>query len=426
MNWTNSYNVDHGGTYILGNRMRVNLLLSFNARVYARTVDYNRVSYANPAFSQSATQPYALPNQPRPGNYSRSGCRIPAMTRRRPSAVMQAGNAYHTYIYVTHQYGVMPHFAVTLPHNLVKFGGDYSHTTLHSAEYWYGANPMPLTTGYNNAWDEHDGRSLGSAFVQDTISLFGDTVHVTPGLKYMFARTSDFDNVGFFYPNSGTISDTEHYTSPTIGVNWQPVRHWSLYAAWGETAKFPGIAAYYNNVGGNSCPDRRGAPARHAGVRARHRGGRAFDASGSRGRVERLPRELRQHLHQRHRSLDSGLHDHERRQLALRGHSNSTAGHLQNVRSATSAFSATSRRTRRTSRRASRWQAARHGGYRRARSWSPGSRSPACRRFSPTSASAGSGGPGAPTSASTTPDRNTSTNTTRASPARKPFRAMRS
>ncbi|MDE2349396.1 MAG: TonB-dependent receptor [Gammaproteobacteria bacterium] len=246
LNWTNSYNVDHGGTYILGNRLRVNPWFSFNARVYARTVDYNRVSYTNPAFVQSAAQPYALPNQP--GDYS---FWLPNPTYD-PAAAFgsnQAGNAYHTYIYVTHQYGIMPHFTVTLPHNLVKFGGDYSHTTLHSAEYWYGANPMPLTTGYNNAWDEHDGRSLGSAFAQDTISLLGGTVHVTPGVKYLFARTSDFDNVGFFYGNSGSISDAEHYTSPTIGVNWQPVRHWSLYAAWGETAKFPGIAAYYNNVG---------------------------------------------------------------------------------------------------------------------------------------------------------------------------------
>ncbi|NNM60747.1 MAG: TonB-dependent receptor [Steroidobacteraceae bacterium] len=246
LNWTNSYNIDHGGTYILGDRMRVNSWFKYNARVYARTVDYNRVSYGNPAFIQSATQPYALPNQP--GNFD---FWLPNPTYD-PAAAFgskQAGNAYHTYIYVTHQFGFMPHFTLTLPRNLVKFGADYSHTTLHSAEYWYGAAPMPLTTGYNNAWDEHDGRTLGSAYVQDTISLFGHTVHVTPGVKYMFARTSDFDNIGFFYGNSGTISDTEHYTSPTIGMNWQPVRNWSLYAAWGKTAKFPGIAAYYNNVG---------------------------------------------------------------------------------------------------------------------------------------------------------------------------------
>ncbi len=248
LDWTNSYNKDHGGTYILGDRMRVNDLLSFNARVYARNVDYNRVSYGNPAFSQSATQPYYLPNQPATWPFSP----YPGQTSYDPIAAFgsyAAGNAYHTYMYSTQQYGFMPHFTLDLPDNQIKFGGDYSHTKLYSAEYWYGANPMPLVTGYNDAWNEHDGRTLGSAFVQDTIRLFGGQVHVTPGLKYLFARTSDFDNLGFYYPISGTVTDSEHYTSPTIGLNWRPVRHVSLYAAWGKTAKFPGIASYYNNVG---------------------------------------------------------------------------------------------------------------------------------------------------------------------------------
>ncbi|WP_329742197.1 TonB-dependent receptor [Dyella sp. A6] len=226
LNWTNSYNKDHGGTYILGDRMWINDELSFNIRAYARRVNYQRISYGNPDYAQSATQPYLLPNQS-----------------------TDPSTAYHTYLYTTQQLGVMPHFTLSLPDNEVKFGADYSHTKLHSAEYWYGSRSMPLTTGLNDAWDEHDSRDLGSFFVQDEISLLDDTLHITPGVKYMFERTSDFDNVGFYYPISGSVSDKEHYTSPTIGVNWRPMEHLSLYAAWGKTAKFPGIAAYYNNVG---------------------------------------------------------------------------------------------------------------------------------------------------------------------------------
>lgn len=248
LSWTNSYNNDHGGTYILGDRMSVNDILSFNVRVYSHNVNYQRLSYANPAYSQSATQPYFLPNQPNTWPFSPN----PGATTYDPIALFgsyAAGNAYHTYIYNTQQYGFMPHFTLNLPGNEVKFGADYSRTKLHSAEYWYGAQPMPLMTGYNNAWDEHDSRNLGSAFVQDEISLLDDTLHVTPGLKYLFARTTNFDNTGFYYPISGTVSDEERYTSPTIGVNWQPTSHLSVYAAWGETAKFPGIAAYYGNIG---------------------------------------------------------------------------------------------------------------------------------------------------------------------------------
>jgi iron complex outermembrane receptor protein len=249
LSWTQSYNKDHGGTYILGDRMDVNDMFSYNVRVYSRNVNYNRVSFSNPAYAQSATQPYYLPNQA--ANYS-FWLYDPNGATYDPAATFGSkvlGNDYHTYIYATQQYGIMPHFTLYLPNNTVKFGGDYSHTKLHSAEYWYGAYPMPLTTGYNNAWDEHDSRNLGSLFVQDDISLFGDTLNITPGVKYLFAHTSDSDKVGFYYPISGKVSDSEHYTSPTIGVNWSPTDHVSVYASWGKTAKFPGIGAYYNNVG---------------------------------------------------------------------------------------------------------------------------------------------------------------------------------
>lgn len=248
LSWSNSYNKDHGGTYILGDRMSVNDMLSFNVRVYARNVNYDRVSFSDPAFSQSATQPYYLPNQPATWPYSP----YPPASNYDPIALFgsyAAGNAYHTYNYDTQQYAVMPHFTLYLPNNELKFGGDYSHTKLHSAEFWYGANPMPRTTTYNDAWDERDQRSLGSLFVQDHISLLDDTVDVTPGVKYIFSRTTDFDNMGFYYPISGSVSDSEHYTSPTLGVNWSPIEHASLYASWGKTAKFPNISAYYNNVG---------------------------------------------------------------------------------------------------------------------------------------------------------------------------------
>ncbi len=249
LDWTNSYNQDHGGTYILGNSMNVNEVFSYNIRVYARNVDYNRVSFANPLHAQGPNQPYYLPNQA--GDYS-FWLYYPNGPTYDPTATFGsnvAGNAYHTYIYNTRQYGFMPHFTLYLPNNTVKFGGDYSHTRLHSAEFWYGAYPMPLRQGYNNAWDEHDSRDLGSLFVQDEISLLDGTLTVTPGVKYIFAHTKNHDAIGFFYPIAGSVNDNEHYTSPTVGVNWKPADHVSLYASWGRTAKFPNIAAYYNNIG---------------------------------------------------------------------------------------------------------------------------------------------------------------------------------
>ena len=259
LNWTNSYNKDHSGTYILGDKMQVNRVFSFNARFYARDNVYNRISYANPAFIQSATQPYFLPNSP--PNYfdyvASNTTYNPDITFPVPCAEScsvfgfgdMAGVDYHTYMNSTQQTGFIPHFTLNLPHNLVKFGGAYSHTKLFSAEYWYGASTMPLVQGYNDAWWENDWRTLASVFVQDQISLFGGKVHVTPGLKYLYAKTYDEDSKGFYYPIMGALQDTEHFTSPTLGINWRPIRHVSLYAAWGENMKFPNISAYYGNIG---------------------------------------------------------------------------------------------------------------------------------------------------------------------------------
>ncbi len=246
LDWTNSYNKDHTGTFIVGNEARVNRTLSYDVKFYARNNNYHRVSYTNPAYIQSATQPYYLPNTPSGSNFW-----LPDPSYN-PEAVFgtnRAGNAYHTYIYASDQYGFMPQIHFMLPDNALTVGGDWSHTKLHSAEYWYGANPMPLVTGYNNAWDEHDSRDLGSLYAQDQISLLDGQITVTPGLKYLYAKTSDTDAQGFYYPIGGTVSESENYTSPTIGINWRPANHWSIYAAWGKSAKFPDISDFYDNVG---------------------------------------------------------------------------------------------------------------------------------------------------------------------------------
>jgi len=40
-------------------------------------------------------------------------------------------------------------------------------------------------------------------------------------LKYVHARTSDNDSVGFFYSSPGSVGDTEHFLSPTVGLNFR-------------------------------------------------------------------------------------------------------------------------------------------------------------------------------------------------------------
>ncbi|EQD74453.1 hypothetical protein B1B_02658, partial [mine drainage metagenome] len=110
-------------------------------------------------------QPYSLPNSPTlspfwiPNYYYPGYPGYPNGPTYNPGTMFgpltrsgaYPGMAYHTYMNSAQQ-GFIPHFTLNLPHNLVKFGGAYSHTKLFSAEYWYGANPMPLVNGYNDAW----------------------------------------------------------------------------------------------------------------------------------------------------------------------------------------------------------------------------------------------------------------------------------
>ena len=107
---------------------------------------------------------------------------------------------------------------------------------------------MPQIPGYNNAWNEHDLRTLASVYIQDKISLLDNRLTITPGVKYINAITKDHDDLGFFYPVSGSVSDQEHFTSPTVGASFAVTRHVTAYASYGQNVKFPDITAYYSNV----------------------------------------------------------------------------------------------------------------------------------------------------------------------------------
>jgi outer membrane receptor protein involved in Fe transport len=105
-----------------------------------------------------------------------------------------------------------------------------------------------MIEGFNDAWDEWDYRFLGSVYIQDEIAIIPDKLTVTPGVKYLYAHTSDTDHVGFFYPNKGTAAGDEGFISPTVGFNYKPISTFAIYGAFGQNIKFPDISAFYNNI----------------------------------------------------------------------------------------------------------------------------------------------------------------------------------
>ena len=161
-----------------------------------------------------------------------------------------AGTDYHFYGYDAHLYGDRLQIVATLPSNKIIVGGDYNHGRLHSREYWYGSANMPMTIGYNDAWDERDKRTMWSIYAQDEITFWDDRVHIVPGLKYIHAHTTDFDALGFFYSAPGSDSASEHILSPTIGVSVEPTPGFTIYGSYGRNVKFPDITAFYNAIAG--------------------------------------------------------------------------------------------------------------------------------------------------------------------------------
>jgi len=148
--------------------------------------------------------------------------------------------------------GYQPSLEITVPYNNIVIGANVTFGALHSREFWYGAYDMPLEDGYNDAWDEHDRRVFASAYVQDTISLFDNRLTITPGVKYLYAYTTDTDAIGFYYPYGGTTGNTTSFVSPTIGVNYKLTEQIAVYGAFGQSVKFPDISAYYDSIPGTT------------------------------------------------------------------------------------------------------------------------------------------------------------------------------
>jgi outer membrane receptor protein involved in Fe transport len=223
-NETYSYNKDTNYFFLLGTTVQLASNINLDVKGFFGENDYTRTSYGNPAFAQPNFL-YALPN-----------------TGSNPA------HAYHLYGYFGQDAGIQPSLKIALPHNMITIGGNVTAGTIHSREYFSATAPVPIIPGVNNFWNEHDQRTLGSIYVQDEISLFNDRLKITPGVKYLYANTKDHDDLGYYYAIAGSVSNTEHYTSPTIGASYELLPGLDAYAAYGQNIKFPDISAYYGNV----------------------------------------------------------------------------------------------------------------------------------------------------------------------------------
>jgi outer membrane receptor protein involved in Fe transport len=234
---------------ILDQKVVVSSVVTFQQKFFGGGQDFSRTSYGNPAGSGLG---YPLPDAGATYDYWIYFPNGPTYNPKTTFGSKAAGNAYHFYGYTNWGLGYTPKLTLNLPNNTVTIGGNLTYGELHSREYWYGSEPVPQVLGYNDAWDEHDSRTLASVYIQDEIKLLDNALSITPGLKYIYAKTQDTDAIGIYYPYGGTVGDSEHFLAPTLGVNYKVDDHLAFNAAFGENIKLPDISAYYAAVPGTT------------------------------------------------------------------------------------------------------------------------------------------------------------------------------
>ena len=248
LSWNYTTNNDTSLTTIVGDKTAINEHVVVNTKVFAQNDNYHRTSYSNPAFSQSASQPYYLPNPPLNSAFWLT---YPTPPGYNPGAIFgstQNGTDYQYYEGINSTLGFTPSVQLFLPYNEVVIGGNITYSLRHDGKFVYGSFAAPHISQYNNLWDEHNSRLLTSVYLQDNISLLHGKIHITPGFKYLYADTVSSNDIGIFYPIGGSVGNSQAFTSPTIGISYTPIHNVSFYGSFGRNIKFPNITAYFGNI----------------------------------------------------------------------------------------------------------------------------------------------------------------------------------
>jgi len=252
---TNNHTFTSAFTNIIGWKSIINRYMLAKAKFFIMQDNNDRTSYSNAAYKDGfGGSPYNPTDVESYANPSKSG--IPDNTYN-PTALFGSsdlGTQDHRYIDNFGNVGFTPSLVFLLPHNTVTLGGLYMASNDHSAEYWYGAQPVPETDGYNDAWDEHDNRTYTDAFLQDRISLLHHRLIINPGAKYYMVSTNCNDISGYYYNYGGDVHNTFNFWEPSLGVSFLATKNIDLYAHYGRVYKVPNISAYYSVIGNTPTP----------------------------------------------------------------------------------------------------------------------------------------------------------------------------
>jgi iron complex outermembrane recepter protein len=237
---------------ILGTTQNINSFISADLKGFFGTDDFSKTPFSNPADQTTGEfAPFFIPfEDANSGEFKAPDDE--AGDGGSTTLIDEDGATDHTFEQYGTVLGLSPSVNIDLPYNDVKIGANYTFGQQHSTENLGFTDPAPVLAGVNDEFNEHDARTLYAIYVQDEIDLLNDAIKITPGVKYLYANTKDFESLSFDDTNAGThglsVSDSAHYLSPTLGASYEFLPNTVLYAAYGQNIEFPTIGAFFDNI----------------------------------------------------------------------------------------------------------------------------------------------------------------------------------
>ncbi|AOU97364.1 hypothetical protein BI364_04590 [Acidihalobacter yilgarnensis] len=247
----------HTTHIILGIKSLLNPVAVGGFKFFYNNTQNDRTAYANAAYNNSYMG-YGLPTTLKSSSaLDGYGSNFNVYNNNLATQMFgsaHAGTQYQRYIDNYHNIGSKAHITLLLPSNTVTFGSMVLQAKDYSTEGWYGASPVPMIMGYNNAWLEHDGKDYWDAYIQDDMSLMNGRLHIYPGVKYVHVSMFSSDAQGYYYSYGGAVSKTFTWAEPSLGATFSPIKPVEVYANYGRTYKAPNISALYSVIGSSPIP----------------------------------------------------------------------------------------------------------------------------------------------------------------------------
>jgi iron complex outermembrane receptor protein len=151
----------------------------------------------------------------------------------------------------TNTIGFTPRATFFFPYNTIKVGALIAKENESGNQFIYGNPNVPQQPGFNETTlGGGDQRTVYQAFVQDTVDLLNNHLHINPAVTVVAAYTSALSNETFNYP-AAKLQNFNSIAEPYLGLSYDLPDHFTAYADYGKGGYFAPVSNYgLNDING--------------------------------------------------------------------------------------------------------------------------------------------------------------------------------